>query len=361
MAASLDCLENIIGLSETTCECLIDGTEPTNYNTSESGLFLDRLDGFNINVASGADDCAQGGIWDRMNKAVADAKIEFRTALLGLINQKFQPREKAYTGQLGSPGYKLNLSISHLYAGVKIMPLQLRGGVITLKRIGILINNSQNVTVKVYSNENDATLINSYTTSAPVTANTLTWLALSTPLELPMSSSERQISYWVVLEINGFQPKNNKKDCGCGGVKREWNKWISFQGALGNDVTDMSTFTSNDYMNGLVLDVDIKCESSLLICGEGKLLDFTNDSFSQYMAEAIRFKAGEKLYRQLLSTDQINRITMMNRDEILTVANSWGQNYIKVMDYLAQIIDTKENDCLKCRRVTNLISGSILT
>lgn len=361
MAASLDCLENIIGLSETTCECLIDGTEPTDYNVSDSSLFLDRLDGFNINVAGGADNCSEGGIWARMIKAVSDAKIEFRTALLGLINQKFQPRAKAYTGQLGSSGCKGNLSISQSYAGIKISPIQLSGGLITLKRIGILINTSQNVTVKVYSNENDSTLINSYTTSAPVTANSLTWLALSTPLELPMFSNERTINYWVLIELNGAQPKDNKKDCGCGGVKREWNQWIGFSGALGTDLTDMSTFTSNDYMNGLVLDVDIKCETSLLICGEGKLLDFANDSFSQYMAEAIRFKAGEKLYRGLLSTDQINRFTMMSREEIANTASQWGQNYQEVMRYLSDIIDTKENDCLQCRRVTNLIKGSILS
>lgn len=359
MAASLSCLDNIIGLSETTCECLIDGSEPTDYNVSNSGLYLDRLDGFNINIAGGADNCSGGGIWDRMSKAVSDAKIEFRTALLGLVNQRFQPRAKAYVGQLGSAGYKSNLSLNNAFFGVKIMPLQLVGGVFVLKRIGILINTAQNVTVHVYSNENDSTLINSYTTTAPVTANTLTWLTLSSELELPMSSSERVINYWVVLEANGFQPKNNKKDCGCGGVKREWNQWIAFQGALGNDVTDMATFTSNDYMNGLVLDVEIKCETSLLICGPDKLADFTNDSFSQYMAEAVRFKAGEKLYRQLLSTDQINRFTMMNREEIANTANQWGVNYMKVMEYLNEIIDTKENDCLVCRRNNNMVLGSI--
>ena len=358
--ASLDCLENIIGLSETTCECLIDGTEPTDYNTSNSGLYLDRLDGFNINVASGGDNCSEGGIWDRMAIAVSDAKKEFRTALLGLINQRFQSRAKAFTGQLGASGWKLNLALSQAYVGVKITPLQLVGGVIVLKRIGILINASQNVTVKVYSNENDATLINSYTTTVPVTAGSLSWLALSAPLELPMSSNERAISYWIVLEVNGFQVKNNKKDCGCGGVKREWKEWISFSGALGNDLTDMSTFTTNDYMNGLVLDVDIKCEASTLICGDSKLLDFENDSFSQYMAEAIRFKAGEKLYRGLLSTDQINRFTMMNREEIGNMANSWGANYMKVMEYLNEIIDTKENDCMKCRRNNNMVMGSVM-
>ncbi len=361
MAASLSCLDQIIGLSETTCECLIDGTEPADYNESLSGLYLDRLDGFKINVAGGADNCSEGGIWDRMAKAVSDAKIEFRTALLGLINNRFQPRAKAYTGQLGTSGWKLNLSLSQPYAGVKITPLQLVGGMITLKRIGILINATQNVTVHVYSNENDSTLINSYTTTVPVTAGSLSWLALSTPLELPMTSNDRAISYWVILEINGFQPKNNKKDCGCGGVKREWKEWITFQGALGSDLTDMETFISNDYINGLVLDVEIKCETSTLICGDGKLLDFANDSFSQYMAEAVRFKAGEKMYRGLLSTDQINRFTMMNREEITATANSWGANYIKVMDYLAEVIDTKENDCLKCRRNNNLVRGSILT
>ena len=358
--ASLDCLDNIIGLSQTDCPCLINGTEPNDYNVSKSGLFLDRLDGFNINVATGADDCSEGSLWTRMLNAVADAKIEFRTALLGIINQRFEPRSKAYTGQLGSDGYKTNLSLSQNYIGIKINPLQLVGGVIVIKRIGILINQSQNITVKVYSNENDSTLINSYTTSAPVTAGSLTWLALSVPLELPMASSDRVISYYVLLEVNGFQPKDNKKDCLCGGVKREWKEWVSFQGSLGNDLNDLAGFTSNDYMNGLVLDVDIKCKATELICGDGKLLDFDNDSFSQYMAEAIRFKAGEKLYRQLLSTDQINRFTMMDREAVALRAAEWGGNYLKVVNYLSEVIDTKENDCMKCRRNNNMIKGSIL-
>lgn len=358
----LDCLENIIGLSQTECSCFDEG-KPANANKSESGVFLDQLQGFNLKIASGADDCAKGGIWDRMALAVENAKAEMIKDLLGGIGQNYKPRHEIFSGQLGDVAYKNVQTLTTTYAGIKLYPAQLRGGVIVLKRIGILINASTNVTVKVYKSENGVgKLINTYTTAVPVTPNALTWLQLSTPLELPMYSNFCRVDYFVLLTLDNttFKPWDNKIDCGCGGVTRPFLKWLNLTGTKGNDPTNFNSFNNTTYLNGLTLDVEVKCKTASIICSEDRPLDFENDSFSQYLAYAVRFRAAEMLYRDILASDQINRFTLMNREEFEKQIIEWNNNYRACISYLVDIINIGNNDCLVCRDNNGFIKTPLL-
>ena len=193
-------------------------------------------------------------------------------------------------------------------------------------------------------------------------ANTLSWISLATPLELPTFSNERTIHYWVVLSFTGgFAPKDNKKDCGCGGVKRDYLKWFDFVGSKGDDVSNMNSFVNTNDMNGIVLDIDAKCKSSELICNAYTPIDYVNDAASQYRAEAIRFKAGEKLYRSILSTDQVNRYSLLNREYIDAMVVQWGKNYMDIITFLTTLVDVKQNDCMVCRTNNKILIGNIRT
>lgn len=354
------CLDNIIGLSETECECF--DPKPAGYNTSASGIWLDQLEGFNLKVAAGADDCASGGLWERMDRAVRNAKVDLRKDLLGCIGKEYKPRAEFFKGQLGEATFKNPLTLPNSYAGIKVSPFQIKGGVIVLKRIGILINAAVPVTVKVFSTENGGTEIASYTTPVAVTANQLTWLSITpNPLELPMWNYSHRVDYYVLLILNNavFKPNNNKKDCGCGGVQRPYLNWLDFAGTTGNDVTNLSTFQTTKEINGLVLDVEVKCQVSDLICDNERPLDFENDSFAQYLAYAVRFKAAERLYRELISTDQINRYSMMGGELHNTLIGSWGAAYLDCVQYLCSIINVDNNDCLVCRDSRTIYKGKI--
>lgn len=357
----MECFDKIIGLSQTECECF-DEEKPEDASESESGVFLDQLEGFNIKIASGADDCAKGGIWDRMALAVENAKTDLVKDLLGCIGATYKPRYEIFSGQLGDIAFKAAQTLTVPYAGIKLYPAQLRGGVTVLKRIGILIDTAVNVTVKVYKSENGVgALVNSYTTAVPVTANALTWLALSTPLELPMYSNNCRIDYFVLLQLDGtFKPLDNKKDCGCGGVKRPYLKWMDFTGTKGTDPTNFNSFNNTTSINGLNLDVEIKCKTSEIICGPDRPLDFVNDSFSQYLAYGIRFRAAERLYRDLLATDVISRFTLMGREETEKQVVEWNAAYRQCISYLCDIVNIGNNDCLVCKNNNGLIKTGLL-
>lgn len=357
----MECLENIIGLSQTECECLTEslpqGSDELEFNESASGIFLDELEGFNMNVIQGAANCEKGSVWDIMNKAREGAIQDFKNNFLGCVGTQYKPRLKNFSWQLAETTFKKTLtSVAGAYAGMRISPAQIKGGFIYIKKIGILINESVPVTVQIYNNLNGGTLIY---TSNPISAvaDTLTLATLSTPQELPMwSTSHEQIRYYVLMVMNGtFKPKNNKNECGCAGKPAPWMRWIDLTGAEGDDPSDINSLRVNStYANGIVVDVDVKCKNSEVICSSEYPLDFENDGNALNMAFAIRLRAGARCYETLLGSDQINRFTMMNREAMGIRIKEWNDEFQKWISYLCENVNPDVNDCLVCR--TNKMS-----
>ena len=67
MSLTPACFENIIGLSRTPCPCVEDLN--ADAVVSESGLFLDELDGLSINMLNAGVDCGQGTLWEMLARA----------------------------------------------------------------------------------------------------------------------------------------------------------------------------------------------------------------------------------------------------------------------------------------------------
>lgn len=352
----MECLENIIGLSKTECECLTD-LIPSDLTTDDitktnSGIYLDRLPGFNINVASGGEDCASGGIWQIMYDAREEAIADYKEALLSCVNMTYKPRANNFAGYIGQTTFSGSSNHSMAYFGQKVKPFQIKGAYMTVKRVGIIINQSTNVTLQVYSNKNTSTLIFNSSPQVPVLANQLTWANLTTPLELPLwDDNMSDLTYYFVLVGNGFTAKANKKDCGCG--KKQFDpatNWMTFEGVQFNDANDPDNHSSTNSLNGIVLDVEVKCKASEIICSSQYPLDFENDAVAMGKAKAIRFRAAAIVYEKLLSTDNINRFSLMKREESIQYVGEWNNKFNEWVQYeCANTTNLTNNNCLVCR------------
>jgi len=358
----MDCLKNIIGLSETTCEC--EGTPPVDYNLSRSGIFLDQLEGVELKTNTGADDCEDGAIWDRMNRAVRNATNEFTSDLLACVQQTYAPRKSNWTGILGQTTWNATINPATTHAGIKVNALNLKGAYMTLKRIGVLVNYTGNVTVKVFSNENLSTEIIQYTVAA--VANTLTWFSIPAPLELPLwSYNVSMIQYYVLLDLTSapFLPLNNKKDCNCGGGNgKPYLNWIDFIGGKTSDINDFNSFqTSNGKeLFGLVLDASMTCKMAQIICSDEEPLDFENDGYAKKMAYAIRFKAGQLLLNDLYNSPNINRFTLMDRERLVAYIKYYDEQYHKWIEFLCQNVQIDNNCCYVCKNNNGIVKNRIL-
>lgn len=356
------CLDNVIKLSRTECECF-DDDKPLDYNEGQSEVYLDELEGFPLSFLNASANCEGGSLWDILAKARENATLQFKADLLSCINDSYQSKRPNYSGVIGQTTFNSTLNITDNMAGVKYIFPTIVGGKMIVKRIGVMVNASTNVTVKVFNNdENSTTAIAQYTIAAA--ANSATFATLVTPLELPLwSKNGVQLEYYFVYSLTGaFLPKNNKPDCGCGGNKTaiNWKQWINAYGIKGNSANAFSTFTSTTELNGLVVDAEFKCDMSRLICSDEYPMDFTSGRDLQ-IAYAIRFKAGALAIDNALSLGEINRFTMLDREALYGKRNHYRKQYEDLIPYLCNVTQNLNNDCLMCRPNSNFVKGKILS
>lgn len=353
-----DCLTNVIKLSRTECECF-DDDKPTDYNEGQSEVYLDELEGLSLRMLGGAEDCEQGGIWDLMSWAREEATKAFKADLLSCINTNYISRRSAYSGVIGQSKFTTSLNLSESKIGVKTSFSQIVGGTMKINRIGVAINQTADVLLEVYDNdEYSSSPRASYTISAA--ANVLTWATLATPLELPMWSNNvsRLEYYFVYTRASGMLPKDCKLDCGCGGTPPGWKQWVSPYGVQGN-TSDLTMFTTSNKANGILLDVDFRCTTSRIICSDDRPFDFDNEGWDMQIAYAIRWKAGALLLQKMLDSPELNRYTMMEREKTYGMRNHAIKMY---NDFIAYLCDNKEisSGCLKCKNNPNFHMSNIL-
>src|SRR5690606_10747189 len=202
------CLETSIGLSQTVCNCFED--TPTDYNTSDSGYYLDELEGISLNMVNAMNDCENGNVWDILAKARTNAIQDFKGDLLTQIGSLNKKRIENITYNIGSQKYTTAYNAGKTYAGVRLVPRPINNGIIKINHIKLLFNSTVTVTCKIFNNLTSTAL---HTFTVNCTANMASQSA-TLNYELPMYVSGEQIEYFLVYEYPvGAFPLQNKIVC----------------------------------------------------------------------------------------------------------------------------------------------------
>jgi len=373
--ATTDCLSYAIGLSRTTCECF-DSGKPSNANTSDSGLYIDELEGLRLNAIKSTADCEAGGLWSILERARDNSRIAFKSDLMtSLIERKLTQKREPFKGVIGAAEFKNTLSVTNTYAGVRIYCANIISGVMTIDRIGLVFGGAGTFDVEVY-NSYSSTPIATYSVTS--TTNSLTWFTLTTPLELVMNDNySENPNYYIIYETAGNpQPKDIKASCGCNSSmykyywnpsspvfksyeKYRWSEYIMLTGTQGDTLTERADWATNGYLNGLMLDVNFRCNTSELICKQN--LNYEANPLALAMAYAMRFKAGAIVIDEILSSSQINRYTMMDRETMSDKRNKFIKEYNTRVQWIAKEMNWKANDCLKCNTFDDVLKIGIFS
>lgn len=349
----MECLDKIIPLSRTTCECF-DSNKPTDYNEGLSEVYLDELEGLELRVLEAVSDCATGNLWELMEWAREEAIKRFTSDLLGCLEQKYVRQRNTFSGLIGRATWTSNVALTPGYAGVRldlsaVNGRGVRSGVAILNRIGLAFNASATFDVYIYNNVDPAP-VGQYTVTT--VANQVVFATLTTPLELPLSrDGYDNFYYYIVYPLNGtYLPKNNGTSCGsCGSPQRAvWEDWFALTGWKASSLSALSSGTSNTPMNGLILDLTLKCRTEELICSDLNPLDIQSDGAHAKYPYAVRFKAGELLIEKILSTPNVNRYTMLGNERLWGKRNHFLKTYNDWIAWLCDRINVDKNDCLKC-------------
>jgi len=346
---TLICLENIIGLSKTDCPCYEDD-KPEDFDISKSGLFLDELDGLELKAIESDIECGDGSIWEKMETAVANAKIKWRTDFMKCIGDDTKARRKAFYGLIGLTEWTKSVVVSTDYLGERLRTCNIKGGEFTLKGIKTLMDNSATFTVEIYNNLSPTPIVSLANINAVADVITDNVLAPDPLLTFPLYSEEcDELEYYILYKPEGaFAPRNNRASCSCS-KRPEWEKWADIQGVSGDDIADRELWSSTKEANGLLLDLQFNCNTSELICGgTNSEIDFENDDKAMTMAYGIRYEAGRSLIDNILGSGNVNRYTMLPSDALWNLRNQWVERYEEMLAYFCQETEINSNDCLMC-------------
>jgi hypothetical protein len=278
-----------------------------------------------------------------MRKAREQAIISFKSDYAAALAMQWRQSRIQFKGQIGKDKASKDYSISN-YAGHRYIFQPVKNGFWKISRIGVFFAATGTIDIEIFNNVDEDPI--ETLTAVPTVANKLTWYTLPTPLYLPMYSEQASyLQYFVLYAKNGFNPKDNTIHCapctgytlgfGCevpavqantNDARMQFTKWCNITGVTGSSVDAIKEATTGffDHAMGLVIDSQMSCENQSIPCND---TDFEHSDIAKVMAYAVWYRAGMYLCDAILSSSNINRFTMLDRERLYAKKNSYKREY----------------------------------
>lgn len=376
------CLETVVGLSRTTCDCWEAG-QPVDFNTSQSGLFVSDL--VPLQTSNAAANCEQGSVWDILQTARTIAINTFLAELPATLNKFWTPTLTPYLGWVGSNKFNSSLAVLNLnnWVGLRITPASIKGGVIILRDVQLALEGivaPTNVVVYLYSNRDFTTPIASTTVSL-LTAGKFYSATFATPATLDLSDKDSNgrtyvdtyLEFYLVYQMptGGRYVNNLITDSGCnscnGRSKSDilrvtpYVPYVQLSGIENSTVAGMETPKMlNRNAHGLRFNADFGCAQVERLCdltydttsiGAGNYADFARS-----IALCLQQKIGELVADQILKSGNINSMTILSTEAMLGKLQSCRKNYGMALIHIAENMPQNLTDCLACKTTIHKIN-----
>ena len=377
----LDCLKNIVGLSNTDCDCW-DSSKPQDFaalNESRSGLYVSDASTIPLRWANSAADCENGGLWQLLlearTQAVRDLLSDFLAANAEVRQEQFLP----FT-HIGDAYYKNATLVRGDYLGAYIEPYSIRGAKITVKSVDLTfysgVTTPVSVDISMYSSLDLSTPI--ATATANVTSNKEKATATFTsPIVIDLGDVRDDLNerYYFLYEAPvGLTPVYNepKKGCNCSKAtvfkNNPYLQVMKVAGVQTNNVLDATKNTLYSRgMNGLIINASMECDYYSWLC---ELAQKPNEISNQggqrlklgmALADGIRAKAVANLAQSIINSGRINYYTMvLDPANLYRLIGNYLKIYEKAIDNLVYYMPSDVTDCLICAEDKRMRKNQIL-
>lgn len=376
----LDCLNTIVGLSDDDCQCY-DDDRPTvpPYNQSDSGLYISDL--VPLRFTNSAADCEQGGAWDILQKSRKRAITDFLRDYSNMVTKVKSYKYEPFSGIIGAERFNnsLNFMAATKVTGVKVCPAYIKDGQFILTGIKLALDNlnlpSQDIEVFVYSNRDLSTPISS--TIVTLTQNNKFFSAsFASPVVMDLGDKDEDLEFYIVYENTlGLRYVNNKnlEGCGCGGSRYTTNPFLHFIDVDGIEAAtfedlDSNALAADGNMRGLRLEGYTTCNVFNWLCRlsvnpqdlAANLTAGNDVNLGMQMADAINHKAAFYAGEKVLSSTNVNRMTLVAPEILNENLTKWEEKYDSYLKYFVHNIPDYVNDCFTCKIDRNISINSII-
>lgn len=349
----LECLIKSVGVTNSDCDCIVNGLDDATkaaLKESTSGIYLDGLaDAPNWKSISNIDVCKN---FAEMSLDARDEAIqEFQDDLTIAIFNVHKKAARNYIGSISKTAYKATLQNNRRFQGIRIVGNERTDAVIKISKIRIVGNGSGQMNLKVVRSlygHNDFELLQTYAFEA--IANNYADVPLgSSGLEIPLGKDLHAYEYFFYYdreELPTFFPKDTALGCGCNGSDKDLlETYADIRGVSFTNQETPNVFSGDEFSHGIVMNVEIICKATDLICRNYK----QNDNISIASNYAIRFKANEMLIEKIFASNNVNFYTMMKSEYLWGKRNHFRKQYEERIQYIASEIDPSLSDCMSCK------------
>lgn len=350
----MNCLNNIIGITSSPCECLTENLSESEINEltiSESGLYLDELEGgIKFRDVQNLSYCKT--LLDAQKEAIETAKKHFKTDLLASLNSRYKMKKNSFVGSIGKPSFSGSLDARKRLQFLEIIPTN-SDAVVEINGFRIFLSEDVSTNVFLYELEEGKTEGNRLFDGNFESSNKTIFVPFSG--KLPLKKNGFNVRYFLIWErIGTVKPRNIETSCGCSSGDG-YTKFISVAGGEVDGFSELANARTDAYTHGFSIEVSVKCEAGNLICNEYD----ASDAVSLVTSFAILYKAGELVIENILNSGEVNRFTMLTNERLWGKRNHFKKEYNDRINYLSQQIDVSSSDCFICRS-ENFFIGNIV-
>lgn len=360
---AVDCLANVIGISENPCVCY-DGGRQAEYAESKSGYYMDGMDyGLPLSYPEAVHDCEYNDLWDlcidARHQGIQQFVTEFGAAMIG---SKWIRKNNPWAGSVGTYKDTTILGTGPGKHGIVIDPQLARGTTVTINQIkgyGAAPGGTT-ITLEVY--EESELLAGNTTPTETLTATiqdngqygsfivrpgkpiTINLLGLDgTPQRVFVVAVDDWSQYSTTIATS------TGKSC-CGGRKRTrnttLNDWVTVQGISAPDAAGLPFAGSDSNQTyGLEVNMTIGC-SSTFWC---QPFDWANDEWARVCAELILLYSNRMLISFILRTNKANIYTAVRSEELITKQQYINQLIGERLTWAVENLPQGTSDCYYCR------------
>lgn len=360
----MDCLENIIGISRSTCECFTDGLNagaeaPAEgalpwYQLSTSGVYLDELEGIaRLRAVQDSAECADE-IGTIFKAAIQQATARLNTDLLSMAGDRFKSQRDRFDGYMGGRSFSRDVLVPGAERGGLILkPQEIVDGQLSLRGIMIAVNTTGVLDVMIhrYFPESGVTEYVDTIEAVNTTAGRMVQATFAEPMILPLyDNMEGAVEYFFSYPMTVSSAKDNGLDCGCGTRGRLFKKYAELEGftmsGAGIDpaLMEMSTASRRAQGMGLVLVGELKCVASGLVCR----MAADSDKYSRVLPYALQYLAGAIVQTEVLNSGNVNLGTMVDRETMIMYREEFKREYQERLTWLTQNTNPAVSGCFVC-------------
>ena len=373
-----DCLQNVIGLSETACECWDTG-KPLDFaalNVSESGLYLSEPDTISVKLSNTAADCEVGGVWDMLNKARAKGIKDVVNMFIELTQARLTQKKNGVNEFVGTDIKNSSFTKNADFQGFYLEPHYMKGGQWIIDKVQLALNGITvpvAVEVFVYSSLDLTTSLGS-TTINLTTSNTFVEADFATPITIDLGAIRDDLNERIlfVYELpTGTSPVNNELEIGCsscGGNSQRYKRnpylnWtctaVGFESAS-IAALDSPQYTSS-YARGLRVNSNFHCDWWSWLCDIAtdfqttSIVGSDNVNLGTALAATIQAASIASMYKSIIERTTLSKYALLQESvNYYQKAGHWAKKTAQYTAFLVENIPSDSSDCLRCKDKGNI-------